>query len=132
MSRPRDRLGRPLPAGSVPPGDVPPVPDLVGESDAVVWDTAMRLLADGLPFHAHEVFEDRWRIARREGSPHADAWRAVAQWGAALTQAARGNASGARRLAERTLASLDAAAQVPEVIDTGRVRESCAALASPG
>ena len=44
----------------------------------------------GMPFHAHETFELRWRVA-----PDADraAWRALAQWGAALTHAAQEDAA---------------------------------------
>jgi hypothetical protein len=128
VTRARDRLGRPLPAGAPADPDVPPVPDLTGASDPQVWAAAMALVDAGLPFHAHEVFEDRWRRAVAEGSPGAVAWRALAQWGAALTHAARGNAVGASRLAERTLATLQDADQVPDAVDVARVRRTCTAL----
>ena len=130
MSRARDRLGRPLPPGSAPADAGPAVPDLAGAPDDEVWRTALALLDAGLPFHAHEVFEDRWRLAVAAGSRDAQAWRGLAQWGAALTHEARGNPVGARRLAERTLATLRDAPSTPTPVDVARVRASCGALIS--
>jgi hypothetical protein len=57
QARPRDRLGRPLPYGSVgvepvPEDPLPPVPTIA---------SAHELLADGRPFSAHEVYEARWK-----------------------------------------------------------------------
>ena len=101
--RPRDRLGRPLPRGTRPDPNIPPVPDVTGRSDAEVLARAWAFVADGLPFHAHEVCEQRWR---ESAEPDRDLWRALAQWGAAETHAARGNAEGARRLAARALTVL--------------------------
>lgn len=129
--RPRDVLGRPLPAGATAEAAAPPVPDLRGATDDEVWQAALALLDAGLPFHAHEVFEDRWRAAVAVTSPDADAWRALAQWGAALTHAARGNPVGAQRLAERTLATLAAARAVPTAVDVELVRASCHPLLLP-
>ena len=57
----------------------------------------------GLPFHAHEVFEERWRQCAGE---QRCAWRSLAQWAAALTHAARGNTTGARSMAQRAAESL--------------------------
>ena len=131
MTRARDRLGRPLPPDSAPDPDLPAVPDLADAADAQVWATALALIGDGLPFHAHEVFEDRWRLRVAEASPDVPAWRALAQWGAALTHEARGNPVGARRLAERALATLESAVHVPVGVDVTLVRASCAALISP-
>ena len=101
--RPRDRLGRPLPRGTAPDPSVPPVPDTSGLSDEDVLALALSLVDDGLPFHAHEVCEERWRVCE---AGDRDLWRALAQWGAAETHAARGNDEGARRLAERALDGL--------------------------
>ncbi len=67
-----------------------------------------------MPFHAHEVFEQRWRTCPADERA---AWRAAAQWGAAETHAARGNAVGAARLAERALETLASAR-----VDPGRLR----------
>jgi hypothetical protein len=61
-ARPRDVLGRPLPYGSV---DVPRQPEGIRRSPQGTLDEAQRLLDAGFPFpfHAHEVFEDAWKIA---------------------------------------------------------------------
>ena len=124
--RPRDRLGRPLPIGSADEG--PPVPSVGGLTDAEVWTLATGLIAQGLPFHAHEVFEERWRACPDQDRA---AWRALAQWGAALTHEARGNTVGAERLAGRALETLDEAGTVPDAIDVASVRAGCARLIDP-
>jgi hypothetical protein len=122
--RPRDRLGRPLPVGAET--DAPPVPSIDGLSDAEVWRLAASLMDEGLPFHAHEVCESRWR----ESAAHErDLWRALAQWGAARTHEARGNSVGAQRVAARALATLDGADSVPAGVDVAAVRADCRRLA---
>jgi uncharacterized protein len=60
---------------------------------------ALNYLATGRPFHAHEVLEQRWRCAPDDEQQW---WRALAQAAAGITQAARGNAVGAQRLAARS------------------------------
>ena len=93
--RPRDQLGRPLPPGATAIG--PAIP--VGIADAkTAIEIAQELLEAGLPFHAHEVFEEQWRVTN---GPSRDIWRALAQFAAGLTHAARGNSIGANRLRER-------------------------------
>lgn len=125
--RPRDRLGRPLPRGSAPDPSVPPVPDIAGLTDEDVLALALSLVDDGLPFHAHEVCEERWRTC---GADHRGLWRALAQWGAAETHEARGNDEGARRLAARALDGL-AARDTGHVVMCGidRVVARCRSLA---
>lgn len=123
--RPRDRLGRPLPRGADPSPATPAVPSIAGLDDRAIWDLAVGFIDDGLPFHAHEVFEERWRTA---APADRDAWRALAQWGAALTHEARGNRVGAGRLAQRAQATLSGADSVPPVVDRARVLASCRAL----
>lgn len=59
---------------------------------------ARRLVADGRPFAAHEVFEARWKAGPSE---ERDLWQGLAQLCAGLTHAARGNRIGALRLVER-------------------------------
>ena len=61
------------------------------------------LLAEGRPFHAHEVFEAAWKSA-----PDADRefWRGLAQIAVGLTHARRGNAHGAVTLLRRGAARL--------------------------
>jgi uncharacterized protein len=127
--RPRDALGRPLPADADPRLVVPGVPDIAGITGEECWALACDYLGRGLPFHAHEVFELRWRAAPPEERV---AWQALAQWGAALTHEARGNPEGARRLAARALAGLAQAKVVPECVDLPRVRRSCEHLSAGG
>ncbi|WP_329199972.1 MULTISPECIES: DUF309 domain-containing protein [unclassified Streptomyces] len=105
-ARPRDGLGRPLPYGA--PG-VERQPEGVVRTPAETVAEAQRLLHDGMPFHAHEVFEDAWK-----SGPGAEAplWRALAQLAVGLTHAARGNAVGGARLLRRgadALAGLEGA-----------------------
>lgn len=123
--RRRDRLGRPLPDDADAEQVAPAAPDVSGCSDTRVWRIALGLFEAGLPFNAHEVFEQRWRVAVPADRP---AWQAMAQWGAARTHAARGNVEGAHRLARRTLTTLSEADHVPAAIDVGLVRQSCADL----
>jgi uncharacterized protein len=94
-ARPRDGLGRPLPYGTdgvarQPEGVVRPPQETVAE--------AQRLLDEGKPFHAHEVFEDAWK-----SGPDAERelWRGLAQLAVGLTHAARGNLTGGPRLLRR-------------------------------
>ena len=124
--RPRDRLGRPLPADSAPDPSIPPVPDVRDLHDTEVLDLALRFVSDGLPFHAHEVCEQRWRTASESDR---EVWRALAQWGAAETHAARGNAEGAHRLAERALTGLSDGDLEQNGLALTEVRSRCLALA---
>ncbi|ROQ59634.1 hypothetical protein EDD93_7034 [Streptomyces sp. 840.1] len=99
-ARPRDGLGRPLPYGS--PG-VERQPEGVVRTPEETVREAQRLLEAGMPFHAHEVFEDAWKsgpLAERE------LWRGLAQLAVGLTHAARGNATGGARLLRRGAAAL--------------------------
>ena len=125
--RPRDRLGRPLSATVDPAEAAPSVPDISDVDAAAVWGVALAHLEQGLPFHAHEVFEQRWRTCPDDDRA---AWRALAQWGAAVTHAARGNEEGARRLAGRALETLDSVSGIPACIDVELVRSSCRDIAT--
>lgn len=124
--RPRDRLGRPLPVGD--PGSFPTVPDRTYIDGDEAWSRARSYLNNGLPFHAHEVFEQRWKCAPDH---ERDSWQALAQWGAALTHQARGNRVGTTRVAERAEGRLRAeltAGRVPAVVDAAFVLESLSQL----
>ncbi|MGW3657561.1 DUF309 domain-containing protein [Streptomyces sp. NPDC005151] len=101
-ARPRDGLGRPLPYGV--PG-VERQPEGVVRSPEETLREAQRLLDAGMPFHAHEVFEDAWK-----SGPEAERelWRGLAQLAVGLTHAARGNATGGARLLRRGAAALSA------------------------
>lgn len=93
--RPRDRLGRPLSWEAVGFPGVPMRED-ISSADAVV--AARAYLDQGLPFHAHEILEMRWRCCPGDERP---LWRGLAQAAAGITHAARGNRVGADRLVER-------------------------------
>ncbi|MFE2023147.1 DUF309 domain-containing protein [Streptomyces sp. NPDC059499] len=99
-ARPRDGLGRPLPYGT--PGVERQPEGVVRSPDETVRE-AQRLLDAGMPFHAHEVFEDAWK-----SGPEAERelWRGLAQMAVGLTHSARGNAAGGARLLRRGAAAV--------------------------
>lgn len=99
-ARPRDGLGRPLPYGA--PG-VPRQPEGVPRSPEETLREAQELLDGGMPFHAHEVFEDAWKSGSEEDRA---LWRGLAQLAVGLTHAARGNSRGAESLLRRGAASI--------------------------
>lgn len=116
-ARPRDGLGRPLPYGT--PG-VERQPEGVVRAPEETVREAQRLLDAGMPFHAHEVFEDAWKSrpdAERE------LWRGLAQLAVGLTHAARGNATGGARLLRRGAAALT---------EFGAARKPAGAVAGTG
>ncbi|WP_329612722.1 DUF309 domain-containing protein [Streptomyces brevispora] len=116
-ARPRDGLGRPLPYGS--PG-VARQPEGVVRTPAETVREAQRLLDAGMPFHAHEVFEDAWKsgpVAERE------LWRGLAQLAVGLTHAARGNVTGGARLLRRGAAALTEFTEVTDVTHVTHVTE---------
>jgi hypothetical protein len=81
---------------------MPRIPDDLTVTPAEAAALGGGLLAEGRPFHAHEVFEAAWKSA--SGSER-ELWRGLAQIAVGLTHARRGNARGAvtllRRGAER-------------------------------
>ena len=100
QARPRDRLGRPLPYGSVGIEPVPeePLPALETIS------AAHELLAEGRPFSAHEVYEARWKAGP---ATERELWQGLAQLCVGITHAERGNRIGALRLIERARRRLE-------------------------
>lgn len=100
-ARPRDALGRPLPYGSV---DVTRQPEGIRRSAQDTLDEAQRLLDAGSPFHAHEVFEDAWKMAP---APERKLWKGLAQLAVGLTHSARGNPRGAAALVTRGAAAIE-------------------------
>jgi uncharacterized protein len=133
-ARPRDELGRPLPRSAAAQGPVIP-DDLVLTPDEAVA-LGGRLLAEGRPFHAHEVFEAAWKSS---SGPDRELWRGLAQIAVGLTHARRGNARGAvallRRGADRVrgyagpAGSADPAGEPPG-LDAGYVAASAADVAA--
>ena len=117
QARPRDRLGRPLPYGSegVEPVSEEPLPPLATVA------AARRLLAEGRPFSAHEVYEARWKAGPAE---ERELWQGLAQLCVAITHAERGNRTGALRLLGRARGRLEtyAATGGPAYgLDLGRI-----------
>jgi len=99
----RDRLGRPLRGTDASEHAFPQVPERDSISSAEAITLARYYLEQDLPFHVHEVFEQRWRCCPEQERA---LWQALAQWGAAITHAARGNARGAHQVGSRALAGL--------------------------
>ncbi|MFE5830363.1 DUF309 domain-containing protein [Streptomyces sp. NPDC056508] len=112
-ARPRDGLGRPLPYGAE---GVPRQPEGVVRDPGATLREAQRLLDAGMPFHAHEVFEDAWK-----SGPEAerDLWQGLAQLAVGLTHAARGNAAGGARLLRRGADRLTAAGAGAGAVEGG-------------
>jgi len=109
---------------------VPRIPDDLVVTPAEAAALGGRLLADGLPFHAHEVFEAAWKTARGQ---ERELWRGLAQVAVGLTHARRGNAKGAVALLRRGAAHLrdhEASAPPGELIDPGYVAASADDLAA--
>jgi hypothetical protein len=95
-ARPRDALGRPLPRTAS--AEVPRIPDDLVVSAEEAAELGGRLLAEGQPFHAHEVFEAAWKSLPGD---ERELWRGLAQIAVGLTHARRGNARGAVTLLRR-------------------------------
>jgi hypothetical protein len=106
-ARPRDGLGRPLPYGAE---GVERQPEGIVREPAESLAEAQRLLDSGMPFHAHEVFEDAWKSA---DEPERALWRGMAQLAVGLTHVARGNGSGAVALLERGAVTIEPYATEP-------------------
>jgi predicted metal-dependent hydrolase len=123
-ARPRDELGRPLPRSAAQ--EVPRVPDDLTISPAEAADLGGRLLAEGRPFHAHEVFEAAWKSVP---GPERELWRGLAQVAVGLTHAKRGNASGAVALLRRGAGHVAAFAGTSREVDAGFVADEAADLA---
>ncbi len=123
-ARPRDELGRPLPKSAAQ--DVPRVPDDLVVTPAEAADLGGRLLAEGQPFHAHEVFEAAWKSAR---GPERELWRGLAQIAVGLTHARRGNAGGSAALLRRGAGHVAAFAGTSAEVDAGFVAAEAAGLA---
>ena len=111
----RDRLGRPLRGEAISAHSFPQVPERTSLSGERAWSEITDYLAQGLPFHVHEVAEQRWRCAPPNEK---DFWRACAQMGAARTHKARGNKIGADRLSARARLTLADAALIPDSADS--------------
>jgi predicted metal-dependent hydrolase len=129
-ARPRDELGRPLPRTAA--DGVPAMPDDLSVTADEAVALGGRLLAEGRPFHAHEVFEAAWKSS---AGPDRELWRGLAQIAVGLTHARRGNAAGAvsllRRGADRVRGCADAGSEGgPAGLDPEFVAASAAEVAA--
>jgi uncharacterized protein len=77
---------------------MPRLPDDLAVAPGEAAALGASLLAEGRPFHAHEVFEAAWKSA---SGPERELWRGLAQIAVGLTHARRGNTSGAVALLRR-------------------------------
>jgi uncharacterized protein len=123
-ARPRDELGRPLPKSAAQDG--PRIPDDLVISPAEAAELGGRLLAEGRPFHAHEVFEAAWKSVPGQ---ERELWRGLAQVAVGVTHARRGNASGAIALLRRGAGHVAEFADAPSEVDAGFVAEQATGLA---
>lgn len=115
-ARPRDGLGRPLPYGSA---GVARQPEGIQRTPEQTLREAQRLLDAGMPFHAHEVFEDAWKS---DDGPHSALWKGLAQLAVGVTHAARGNPRGGATLLRRGAHNLARyAEECPHGIDAPRL-----------
>ncbi len=101
--RPRDELGRPLPAGSETRLELP---DFDAMSLEECHESAIECLDAGNYFGAHEGWETCWRLAR--GTEEEEFFKGLAQLGAGYTHWARGNAHGVVALLGRALERMGA------------------------
>ncbi len=90
--RPRDALGRPLPRGAVGVEHIAEDLRLPPEESII---RAQQLLDDGMPFHAHEIFEGTWKDSAEDERM---LWQGLAQLAVGLTHLMRGNQVGAQSL----------------------------------
>ena len=123
-ARPRDELGRPLPRTAADGAERVPDDLVVTQAEAAALGGS--LLAEGRPFHAHEVFEAAWKSAPEEDR---EFWRGLAQIAVGLTHARRGNAKGAVTLLRRGAAAVRGYAGDPPGIDPGFVAASADGIA---
>ncbi len=99
--RPRDELGRPLPAGAANRLELPDFDALSLEQNHVL---AMELFDAGNYFGAHEAWETCWQQAR--GTDDEEFFKGLSQLGAGYTHYRRGNAHGAQTLLGRALSRI--------------------------
>ena len=121
-ARPRDALGRPLPADSALA--VPRIPDELHLRPAESLAYAQRLLDQGLAFNAHEVLEAAWKSGPDD---ERELWQGLAQLAVGITHVQRGNRKGAAALLRRSLDRLTRS-PAPHMIDVAGLTEYASAL----
>lgn len=101
VERPRDRFGRPLPAGSASRLDLPDFDQLSVDAN---HHLAISFFNEGVFFGAHEAWETAWRDTH--GAPDEPFFKALAQLGAGYTHYQRNNPHGVRALLTRAAGGL--------------------------
>jgi predicted metal-dependent hydrolase len=118
-------MGRPLPYGS---RGVDPVAEDVVLSPDEALRQAQRLIDDGYPFYAHEVFESMWKST---AGTHRQLWKALAQLAVGLTHLQRGNVKGAVALLRRAADRIDPySAEAPHRLDIAGLASHARRLAA--
>ncbi len=105
---------------------MPRIPDDLVISPAEAAELGGRLLAEGRPFHAHEVFEAAWKSIP---GPERELWRGLAQIAVGLTHAKRGNARGAVALLRRGAGHVAEVTGASSEVDAGFVAAQAAGIA---
>jgi len=105
---------------------VPRIPDDLVISPAEAAALGGRLLAEGRPFHAHEVFEAAWKSIPGQ---ERELWRGLAQIAVGLTHARRGNAPGAVALLRRGAGHVAGFTGMSTEVDAGYVAAQASDLA---
>ena len=106
---------------------MPDIPDDLRITPAEAADLGGRLLAEGRPFHAHEVFEAAWKSTP---APERELWRGMAQIAVGLTHARRGNTRGAVALLRRGAGHTRENGTASTVVDAGFVAAQADGLAA--
>lgn len=89
---------------------------------------AQQLIADGYPFHAHEVLEGVWKATTGE---HRELWRGLAQLAVGLTHLQRGNPKGTVALLRRAADRIDPySADPPHNLDLAALSSQARSLAA--
>jgi predicted metal-dependent hydrolase len=122
-ARPRDALGRLLPAGSE---GVPRIPEDLALTPAQSLADAQDLLNRGLAFNAHEVLEGAWKNGPVGERP---LWQGLAQLAVGITHVQRGNRGGAITLLRRGVGRLrEVDRPAPYAVDIDGLIDWAAAL----
>lgn len=123
--RPRDRYGRPLPAGS--PDRLRREASTPGSSERSARRGAELFDARRF-FEAHECFEALWNRCRSEDTDRAF-WKGLTQIAVGCCHVQRGNTLGALALLERGARRLEGFPSPHLAVDTTRLIESARSLA---
>lgn len=120
---PRDRLGRPLPAGGEDELTSRGDPEAPGLSSSAALDQAARLFGEQRFFEAHEWLEHIWKSPATSEEDR-DFWQGLTQVAVGFCHCQRGNAEGAAALLARAARQLSAYPSPHHGIDTATLIEA--------